>query len=544
MSFIEQLHLQLARMGDAPAVTEITERGPEPVSAKVLATMSNRARTTLDERGVQPGDRVVLIGPNSARWVAADLAILAAGGVVVPMYDRQAPAELAKMMLDCTPGLVIVATDALRDAVLAAWPQAPVLTFQDLFAATPSTAPRVPRGPDDLVTLIYTSGTSGEPKGVMTTRANVDHMLPVTSDALTELMGQPPGEDRVFHYLPFCFAGSRVVLWTSLYRGTGVLISTDLDRLVDEIGVAAPHYFLNVPVLLERVKNGAEKALKSKGRAIWWLYQRARQAQARKLVGKAGRRDELALRAADRLLFRAIAARLGPNLRFLICGSAPLGEDTQRWFELIGVKVYQVYGLTETTAIVTMDRPDAVVPGRVGSTIRGCEARTSDEGELLVRGPHIFQGYWKRPDATEAAFLDGWFRTGDQCTVDDAGNWAVVGRVKNLLVPTSGHNVAPEPIEQRLTESITGVEQAVLIGHGRPHLTALFTGAVDEATLRAGVEAVNAELPFYKRIRAWHHRPAPLTPDEGLLTANGKLKRAAIEAHFADAIHAMYARGT
>jgi long-chain acyl-CoA synthetase len=540
MSFIEQLHLQLDRMGEAPAITEITQRGPVEHSARTVLSLAARARSTLTQHGVQPGDRVVLISPNAARWVAADLAILAAGAVVVPMYDRQAPDELVRMMQDCAPVLVWVATSALAAAVREHWPEAPVHELSSVFAAAPSDAPRVPRAPDDLVTLIYTSGTSGEPKGVMLTRANVDHMLPVTSDALTELMGQPAGQDRVFHYLPLCFAGSRVVLWTSLFRGNGVLLSTDLDRLIDEIGVAAPHYFLNVPVLLERVQNGAEKALRAKGRAVWWLYQRAREAHLRRSQGKAGRRDRAALALADRLFLRTIANKFGPNLRFLICGSAALGEDTQRWFGLLGVEVYQVYGLTETTAIVTMDRPRSVVPGRVGSPIRGCEARLTDEGELLVRGPHLFAGYWQRPDATDAALLDGWFRTGDQCSFDDAGNLAIIGRVKNLLVPSSGHNVAPEPIEQKLTEAIPGVEQAVLIGHGRPHLTALFTGEVSEQALREGVEAVNATLPFYKRVRHWHHRRAPLTADEGLLTANGKLRRAAIEAHFTDAIDALY----
>lgn len=541
MSFIAHLHAQLRTLGDRPVVIERHAHGPVEIPGTRLLDLAARARTVLADHGVTPGDRVVLLGPNSARWVAADLAILGHGAVSVPMYARQDPAELVAMMHDCQAKVVLVADRALAEGVLEHWADAPVVVFDALFAAQASPAPLVERGGDDVATLVYTSGTSGEPKGVQLTVANVGHMLPCTSDALTELMGASPGRDRVFHYLPFCFAGSRIVLWTALFRANPIHVSMDLDRLIDEIGETGPHYFLNVPVLLERVKNGAEAALKGKGAAVWWLYQRARTAFARRLDGTAGRRDRLALAVARRLLLAPIKAKLGPDLRFLICGSAPLGEDTQRWFEMLGVPVYQVYGLTETTAIVTMDQPGRVEPGRVGFAIPGCELKLGEQDELLVRGPHIFSGYHGRPEATAAAFEDGWFRTGDQVRLREDGSLAVIGRVKNLLVPTSGHNVAPEPIETKLTAAIPGVEQAVLIGHARPHLTVILTGDADPADIEAGLAWVNAELPHYRRVRAHHLRREPLTDAEGLLTANGKLKRAAIEAHFADAIDALYA---
>jgi long-chain acyl-CoA synthetase len=538
MSFIDTLTERLAERPDAAAVVEMTANGPVNTTGAQMLDLIARGRGALEARGIAPGDRVVLVGPNRARWAAADLAILGHGAVCVPMYDRQAAHELVAMMRDCGAKLVVVADDALSVDIEAADPGAPVVTWDTFFAAPATDARPLPREDGDLVTLIYTSGTSGEPKGVMLTAGNVAHMLPMTSNALTELMAGAGGDERIFHYLPFCFAGSRVVLWTALFRGRGIRVSVDLDRLIDEIGEAAPHYFLNVPVLLERVKNGAEKALRAKGSAIWWLYRRALQAYAAEAPG---RRDRLALAVADRLLFAPVKAKLGPNIRFLICGSAPLGEDTQRWFEMLGVPVYQVYGLTETTAIVTMDKKDRVVAGRVGYAIDGCETKLTDEGELLVRGPHIFSGYWNKPEHTEGAFVDGWFRTGDQCVVDDDGNWAVIGRVKNLLVPSSGHNVAPEPIEQKLTERIPGVEQAVLIGHARPYLTAILTGELRTDEVEAAVEAVNAGLPHYKRVRRWHVRPAPMTDAEGLLTANGKLRRAVIESHFSSEIEAMYA---
>ena len=308
------------------------------------------------------------------------------------------------------------------------------------------------------------------------------------------------------------------------------------------IGADKPNYFLNVPVLLERMKNAVEQGVREKPAPIQKLYDSGRKAWMRIATGQGSALDRLKYAVAKRVVFDAIRQRIGPNLRCLICGSAPLGEDTQHWFGMLGIPVYQVYGLTETTAIVTMDRPpERTVPGWVGLTIPGVQTRVTDEGELQVKGPNIFAGYWNKKDVTESVFDDGWFATGDQVEQDDEGRFKVIGRVKNLLVPSSGHNVAPEPIEQKLLEGIEGCESAVVIGHGRPFLTALIAGEVDAEQVKAHIEAVNAELPHYRRIRNWHHCEELLTIENGLLTATSKLKRSAINEHFSDAIEAMYA---
>jgi long-chain acyl-CoA synthetase len=183
-----------------------------------------------------------------------------------------------------------------------------------------------------------------------------------------------------------------------------------------------------------------------------------------------------------------------------------------------------------------------VVPGRVGHPIPGCDVKLDEGGELLVRGPNVFPGYFRREAASAEAFTgDGWFRTGDQASIDERGNLQIVGRVKNVLVPSSGHNVAPEPLEQLLMERVPGVSQAVVIGHGRPHLVALLAGPCERSAALGAVERVNAELPHYRRIRKVHVHPEPLTVESGLLTANQKLRRQAIEAHFAREIDALYA---
>jgi long-chain acyl-CoA synthetase len=203
--------------------------------------------------------------------------------------------------------------------------------------------------------------------------------------------------------------------------------------------------------------------------------------------------------------------------------------------------VYQAYGLTETTGIVSLDEPDKVVPGRVGIALEGVETRISEEGELQVRGPNIFKGYWRKPDETAKAIVDDWFLTGDQVEIE-AGNLKIIGRVKNLLVPESGHNVAPEPLEETFREHCPQAEQCVVIGHARPFLAILVTGNPPREVVDAALERVNADLPFYRRLREAILVDESFTPENGMLTANQKLRRAVIEQRFRPQIDEMYAK--
>jgi long-chain acyl-CoA synthetase len=373
----------------------------------------------------------------------------------------------------------------------------------------------------------------------MLTGANVEVVLEITVRELRKMAGEGRDEDRVFHYLPFCFAGSRVMLWSQLQRGNPLMMSMDLNNLQQEMATAAPHYFMNVPALLERIKNGVAQRIGGMGAGVRLLSGRAGEGYRRKLQGQAGLIDHAWLAAGRALLFPRIKRLIGRNLEFLVCGSAPLNEETQRWFEMIGLAVYQVYGLTETTAIVTIDDTRGATPGRVGFAIEGCQIRVSEHGELLCRGPNVFMGYWNRPEATAEVLREGWLHTGDQAEVDGTGSVRIIGRVKDVLVPESGHNIAPAPLEERLVGA-DGVEQAVVVGHGRPFLTAIITGSAANGELDRVRDEVNAQLPHYMRLRKVFHAPEPFSVENGLLTANQKIKRAAIEAHYRDAIEQMY----
>ena len=552
MSFLETIFAHLEQAADRPVLQELRDGQTTSVTARELLAMIGKARAFLSTKGLRKGDRVALLAHNGIRWVVVDLALMAEGLIVVPLYARQAPAELAAMMKDCSASILCCGDAELRDAIHRAWPEDPKsYLFDQIFATHATAAGKIQMAESDPVTIIYTSGTSGEAKGVILMAGNIGHMLGCTSARLGQLMewgklkaekAKPdPAQDRVFHYLPFCFAGSWIMLLTCLLRGSLLTLSTDLAKLSGEMRGAAPDYFLNVPQLLERMRKAVDEQLWKTGGVAQMIYSRAKSAWIRKHENKPRFADALWLKLADSLVFPTIRKKMiGDNLKALICGSAPLNVETQLYFIMLGIPVLQVYGLTETTAICTMDDPGHVMPGRAGPAIPGIEMKLGENDEIVVRGPNIFPGYWKRPQESDKALRDGWFHTGDQGEVDAEGNWRIVGRIKNLIILGSGHNVAPEPIEDKLLHEIPNAQQVVLVGNGRGYLSAIVTGDVIAGKVQQAIDQVNPQLPHYKQVRAFHIRPEPFTVDNGLLTANGKLKRDSIAAQLHEQIEDLY----
>jgi long-chain acyl-CoA synthetase len=546
MSFLDQIFASLEKSGDNVVLQELREGVLTAVSGRQLLEQVLVARAYLRRLRLKTGDRCGLLAHNSVRWVAMDLAIMAEGLTVVPLYARQAPAELVAMMKDCSPSVIACGDQSLADAIMKEWPEAPppAFCFEKVFTSSrgPVENPVLTVADRDVVTIIYTSGTSGDAKGVMLSAGNVGHMLSCTSGRLDQLMKRRPGQDAIFHYLPFCFAGSWIMLLTCLLRGSKVTLNTDLGTIAADMRSSAPDYFLNVPALLERMRKAVDEQLWKTGGLPLKVYRNAKGAWMRRQEGKAGAGDGLWLALANRLVFPTIRKKMiGGRLRALICGSAPLNVETQLFFMMLGIPVLQVYGLTETTAICTMDDPDgAVVPGRVGPAIAGIEMTLGENEEIIVRGPNIFPGYWNRPEETAKVLRDGWFHTGDQGEVDAGGNWKIVGRIKNLIILGSGHNIAPEPIEDKILQHMPEASQVVVVGNARGFLAALVTGKVSDAKVQAALDAVNPELAHYKQVRAFHVVNEPFTIDGGLLTANGKLKRDLIAERFRSEIDAMY----
>ena len=551
--FVGEIFSQLQAAADQRILAEIRDGELTGVTGRELLEQIRKARTFLASKGLKKGERCGLLAANSIRWVAADLAMMAEGLIVVPLYSRQAPAELVAMMKDCTPSLVCCGDAALRDGIAESWPEAPPqFLFDEIFAGVDGAGLEPPGvGKDDPVTIIYTSGTSGEAKGVVLTAANVGFMLERTGERLAELMsisggrgskeGDSTGQDRVFHYLPFTFAASWIALLTFLKRRSVVAINTDLTKIASDMRLVAPDYFLNVPQLLERMRRAVDAQLWQTGGVAQAIYSRAKGAWARRQGGQGKAGDAAWLNLANLLIFPAIRKKMiGRNLKALICGSAPLSAETQLYFMMLGIQVLQVYGLTETTAICTMDDPNHVEVGRVGPAIAGMEMRLGEHDEIVVRGPNVFPGYWRRPEQTSEAMRDGWFHTGDQGEVDAAGNWRIAGRIKNLIVLGSGHKISPEPIESAILKILPEAQQVVIVGNGRGYLSLIVTGTVTAEHVQAALDALNPELPHYKQVRAFCVREEAFSIEGGMLTANGKLKREVIAATMKDEIENMY----
>jgi long-chain acyl-CoA synthetase len=543
LPFIDEIFLQLHESANTRVLAEIREGEITGVTGGELLELVRKARTFIASKGLRKGDRCGLLAPNSIRWVAMDLALMAEALIVVPLYSRQSPSELVAMMKDSTPSLVCCGDAALRDGIAQAWPDGPPqFLFDEIFAGVEGVQiGRSQISQDDPVTIIYTSGTSGEAKGVVLTAANVGFMLDRTAERLSQLMAGSTGQDRIFHYLPFTFAASWIALLTFLKRRSLVTINTDLAKISTDMRAVAPDYFLNVPQLLERMRRAVDEQLWQTGGIALAIYSRAKAAWARKHDKYPQGGDALWLALANRLIFPAIRKKMiGKNLRALICGSAPLTAETQLYFMMLGIRVLQVYGLTETTAICTMDDPDRVEIGRVGPAVPGMEIKLAENDEIVVRGPNIFPRYWNRPDQTEEALRNGWFHTGDQGEVSAAGNWRIAGRIKNLIILGSGHKVSPEPIESAIAKALPEAQQVVVVGNGRGYLSALITGNVPAERVQGALDDVNQDLPHYKQVRAFVVNADPFSIENGMLTVNGKLKRDTISARMKDEIEGMY----
>jgi long-chain acyl-CoA synthetase len=548
MLFVGEIFSQLNAAAETKVLLEIRDGQITGVTGRELLELIRKARTFLAARGLKKGDRCGLLAANSIRWVAMDLAAMAEGLIVVPLYSRQAPSELVAMMKDSTPSLVCCGDATLRDGIQQNWPEGngpeapPHFLFDEIFAGVEGITLDHPQVRDaDPVTIIYTSGTSGEAKGVVLTAANVGFMLGCTSARLDSLMGGRAGQDRIFHYLPFSFCASWIAVLTFILRGSLITLNTDLTKIPTDMPATAPHYFLNVPQLLERMRRGVDDQIAKKGGLAQSVYSRAKAAWTRRKEKRSRAGDAIWLWLANTVAFPAIRKKMvGENLRALICGSAPLTPETQDYFSMLGIAVLQVYGLTETTGICTMDDPDNVAPGRVGPAISGIEMRLGDNDELVVRGPNVFSGYWNRPQQTAEVLRDGWFHTGDRGEMDAAGNWRIVGRIKNLIVLGSGHKIAPETIEEEIARHLPGAQQVVIVGNGRGYLSAIVTGSVTAEQAQSALDAVNPNLPHYKQVRTFCLRTEPFSIDNGMLTANGKLKRDLISARMKREIDDMY----
>lgn len=557
-------------------------------SAEVLRRVASLSRA-LVALGVRPDDRVGLFSPNRPEWHIADFAVLGLGAVTVPIYFNEAPERIAGILNDSGAGVVIVVGGLQVERLLgcrshlmsvrhviaggaAVATGTDVLRYEALVGGTAADDADKYRHraadvkPDQLATIIYTSGTTGEPKGVMLSHANLTSNA---FDAVRDLDYRP--NDVALSFLPLSHVYERIIDYAYLFQGISLAYVERIEEVQKALVEVRPTLTAAVPRFFEKFyANLMEVGHRATGLRRWlfgWAMEVAERAVPWRAYGKpASLGTRLAWDLANGLVYRKIRAGMGGRVRAFSSGGAPLAKELAEFFWSVGVKVYQGYGLTETSPVVSTNSPKANKVGTVGRPIPNVEVRIAEDGEILVRGPCVMQGYYGKPDQTRAVLSpDGWLRTGDIGYLDADGYLVVTDRKKDLLKTAAGKFVAPQPIENRLRTS-PYILNAAVVGDKRKFVAALIVPNFDNveakalgaglvfssraelvadpwtrALVAAEIERLTANLAQYEKIKRFALLDRDFTFDGGELTHTLKIKRRVIEQRYADVIGSLYA---
>jgi long-chain acyl-CoA synthetase len=556
------------------------------VSCKEAANQIRSAALGLIAEGVQPGDRVAVFSATRYEWPILDLAILAAGAVTVPIYETNSAEQVRFVLQDSGAVLIFAETDAHADKIEHLERELPALrkVLRIDGSGTPALDELAEAGKSadpaeldarlagirsaDPATLIYTSGTTGRPKGCQLTHANLLYEIRGAKVCFPTLLDK--GE-RMLVFLPLAHVLARAITLACFANQVTLGFTSDIKNLVPTFGVFKPTLVVSVPRVFEKVYNTAEQNARNDGRG--WVFGPAVNTAieySQAMDAKGGPGPLLRLRHAlfDRLVYGKLRAALGGDCRGAISGGAPLGARLGHFYRGVGLTIYEGYGLTETSAAITVNRIDDVKVGSVGKLLPGNSMRLSDDDELLVKGGVVFSGYWNNEQETGSAFSDGWFHTGDLGAIDDDGFLTIVGRKKEIIVTAGGKNVAPAILEDRLRAHPL-ISQAMAVGDAKPFIAALITidpeafggwkqrhGKTPEATvgelatdpdlnaeIELAVKEANQAVSKAEAIRKFRILPVDFTEDTGELTPTLKVKRKVVAEKFASDIEALYQRG-
>jgi len=556
-----------------------TAEGWEDVtSATFLAEVSAVAKG-LVAAGIEAGDRVALISKTRYEWTLLDYAIWFAGAVTVPVYETSSAEQIAWILQDS--GARAVVAESAEHVARVSEARADLEHLNHVWSLADNAVDvlgrlgedisdevleerRTTATPLDLATLIYTSGTTGRPKGCMLTHGNFMFELGVAVDELERLFTTEGASTLLF--LPLAHVFARIIQVGAVKSRTRLGHSADIKNLLADLQEFRPTFILAVPRVFEKVFNTASQKATADGRGK--IFDRAAETAIAWSRGLDRGRPSLAVRARhavfSRLVYGKLRDALGGHCLYAVSGGAPLGERLGHFYRGIGLTVLEGYGLTETTAALTANLPDATKIGTVGRPLPGTAVRVADDGELLFRGGQVFAGYWGNEEATaETLERDGWFHTGDVGEVDDEGFVRITGRKKEILVTAGGKNVAPAVLEDRLRAHAL-VDQCIVVGDGQPFIGALVTidpesfpawaeahgksgdlgDLVDDADLRAEIEAAveeaNKAVSKAESIRKFTILPDAWTEEGGQLTPSLKLKRNVVMRELRDEVAALY----
>jgi long-chain acyl-CoA synthetase len=554
--------------------------GWEPITGRTMYGRVRALSAAMESWGIQRGDRIAIISENRWEWPVVDFACMALGTVDVPLYQTLTADQVGFMLRDSGAKVAFVSTLEQYEKVVNAgelpalervvvfddgdFPNA--LNLSKLLESAPQLEGRDAAfdaklgetKPEELATIIYTSGTTGDPKGVMLTHKNICENLRHSTDDLNIVKG-----DSVISFLPLSHALARHLDY-AIYGNGGVLAYLPgFDRLPVAMKEVKPTVFLAVPRVFEKVRQGVEgKAQGMQKRILNWAL---KQGRAEKAAIMASREPgSLFWKIANKLVFSKIREAFGGRTKLFISGGAPLGKETTDWFLSVGIRVFEGYGLTETSPVISRNTFAGYKPYTVGTVIPNIETRLAEDGELEVRGTSVFAGYWKNEEATKKEFTpDGWFKTGDIGKLED-GFLSITDRKKELMKTSGGKYIAPQPVESKLkVDALVG--QAALIGDQRKFVSVIISpnfDALEQWAKQNGVAAgdraklvqdakvqqvykgivgkANEGLAQHETIKKVAVVAEEWTVESGELTPSLKLKRRVINEKYKDRINALY----
>jgi long-chain acyl-CoA synthetase len=558
-----------------------------PITSCEFGRSVARTARALHAWGVRPGDRIAILSENRPEWPMADMASLLLGAVTVPLYTTLTAEQTAFALNDSGCRAIFLSSNQQLHKIVSILPQTQIekvvvmdpvefngdlapfagqcvsmnqITSQGSGNLDPELEAKARSiGPDDLATIVYTSGTTGTSKGAMLTHGNI------ASNISCSLQGfeMQPGLISI-SFLPLCHITARHVDFSMLYHGVTLAYCPFLDRLPASLLEVQPSVFVAVPRVYEKIYAQAEQ--KAKGlpkRAIYdWAVSVGQDHKPEILAGKTP--TSRSWKLANRLVFSKIREGMGGRIETFISGGAPLGRELAEWYAKMGIRIHEGYGLTETSPVIAVNTPLNHRIGTVGKILSNLEVRIAEDGEILVKGPSVFKGYWNRPEETKAALVDGWFKTGDIGNIDADGYLSVTDRKKDLIKTSGGKFIAPQPIENSLklnplvgTAAIIGDRRkfpAVLIS---PNFRPLeewarensipFTSRAEliadpkvQALYESIVEAINTNLARFEKLKRVMLVADEFTADNGALTPTMKLRRRVIEERYKKQIGELY----
>jgi long-chain acyl-CoA synthetase len=586
-TLVELLRGAVERHSKPDALKFKEDRQWVPVSSDELLARVRRIALALDRAGVGPGDRVALLAESGPLWTIADFGILATGAVNVPIYPTQPPQQVEYILRESRPKLIFVSSRRqLRRVgpVLEAIPDLRVVTFEpgvegfeDVAALEAAGAEAERESPgrfdemrlgvraEDVASIIYTSGTTGEPKGAVLTHRNIVFDAVSAAEVI-----EPTPRDTTLSFLPLSHIFERTVVYLGIHCGVTIAYAESLETVAANLLEVRPTLMTAVPrffeKIYERILKTRAKLSPTKRRVFDWAMPVGRAwAEARDRGRRVSPWLAVEHKIADRLVFAKWREVVGGRLERFISGGAPLSPDLAYMFWGAGIPILQGYGLTETAPVIAVNGLGANRVGTVGRPIPGVEVRIAEDGEILARGPLVFDGYYEKPEETaEVLGADGWFKTGDVGRLDEDGYLTITDRKKDLIKTSAGKYVPPQPIENLLRMS-PFVDQAVLVGNGRKHVAALVvpnrehveTWAAERgidagdyaalladprltAAVRGEVARLTPHLADYERIKGVALLPDEFTIEGGEMTPTLKVRRRFVEEKYRDAIDALY----